>query len=158
MITRPKVRRCACWAGAGLGAACLLALGASAIVSISILNDPCRVVILGRGSLGVYWQERTFSLPNGSPLPMSAPGGTMWRWLPKWRETGVASMGSYSRETPGEFVLPLWVPGVFGLWCLYRLLPERGPLGACGKCGYDVRAVPAKNGQVVCPECGMAAA
>ena len=47
MITRPKVRRLACWAGVLLGAACLLAYIPCFIKPV-VVGDQKRVFVLAR--------------------------------------------------------------------------------------------------------------
>jgi hypothetical protein len=154
MITRPKVRRAACRAGVALGAAAALAYIPCLMGGI-VAGSPMRSFVLARGAATVYWQP----LPAGawSPgmymgLDPGAGGPGWWRWLPRWVEPDPVGTSNPTRAM-GEFSLPLWMPAALGLLCLYWLLPERGPSHTC-ECGYDLRAVPRKEGKVTCPECG----
>src|SRR5215471_16628059 len=154
MITRPKVRRLACWAGVLIGAAALLAYVPCAFRT-TVVGSPERVMVLGRGALAFYWQPNV----NGAWYPgmftgldPEADGPRWWRWLPKWIEPGPDGNAT-TRRTMGELIVPLWMPGLLGLLCVYWLLPERPPWHTC-ECGYDLRAVPAKEGRRTCPECG----
>jgi hypothetical protein len=154
MITRPKVRRVALFIGVAVGAISLLAFVVSVVRPCgTLLSGNARSIILARGSIGVYWQPFMFSgfnaYRNGDPGIATG----WWRWLPKWVEPKAPSpQGGFGPI--GEFIMPLWIPTAFGLWCAYLLLPERGPRHLCEKCKYDLRAVPAKAGLITCPECG----
>ena len=152
MITRRKVRRVACWVGVAVGALSLVAFVVSVVKPLGgSYSGGARSAILARGSVAFYWQGTWFisfsSFPNGDT--------GFWRVLPKWIEFEGPSTAGPGHH--GEFIMPLWIPAAFGLWCVYFLLPERGPRHLCEKCNYDLHAVPAANGRITCPECGTIA-
>lgn len=155
MITRPRVRRAACWVGVLIGLAALAGY-ASCLRRPMVAGSTERAVVLGRGTVSFYWAA---TVPGAwTPgmyigLDPGAGGPGWWRWLPKWVEPTPPKTSAQS-YTMGEFTVPLWMPAALGLLCLYWLLPERGPWHLCEKCGYDLRAVPRKDGRLICPECG----
>lgn len=158
MITRPKVRRAACWLGVPIGVAALAGYAVCLWKPVAV-GSMQRVVVVGRGTVGFYWQSNVIGAWNPgmySGLDPGAGGPGWWRWIPKWQEPDPPSFTNPSRAM-GEFVVPLWMPLAFGVLCVYWLLPERGPWHVCAECGYDLRAVPRKDGKLVCPECGNAA-
>jgi hypothetical protein len=158
MITRPKVRRWACWCGVALGAAAALALVVTCFRGFMLDDGPYRSVVLARGSIALNWQRRGTTInASGHPPHVGDPAGGAWRLLPTWTAPNRAFNGRFLEYEPGEIVVPLWMPVVFGLWCGYWLLPERPPAGLC-ECGYDLRAVPRNDGKATCPECGRVAA
>lgn len=153
MLTRKKLRRGACWLGVAVGAVALLTYIPCVFTTVA-LGDANRSVILGRGAVALYWRPVGMAGTTGVLDPGSWQGG-WWRWLPRYHEPDWTSANIPSM-TQSELVLPLWLPAAIGLVCLYVLLPERGPAHLC-ECGYDVSAVPAKDGRRVCPECGRGA-
>jgi hypothetical protein len=146
----------ACWAGLVAGALSLLAYIPCAVKPVVVGNQK-RVFVLGRGALAFYWQPEFGSMPGDfKDLDPGAGGPEWWRWLPKWDEPE-RDAPQARKKNMGVVIVPLWVPGVLGLVCLYWLLPERTAWHTCAKCAYDLKAVPKKDGVRVCPECGTRA-
>lgn len=143
MLTRQKVRRKACWVGVVIGVVSLVALVMTAFGRFGILDRPGRSVSLADGAFAVYW--------NIGPQGIYTGGG--WRWLPKWEEPASLVVGTMRSTAMGQFLIPLWVPAAFGLWCAYLLLPERAPRHQCD-CGYDLSGIRPRDGKRTCPECG----
>lgn len=139
MLTRQKVRRKACWVA--VGAFCLLALIISLFGQITFAT-PNEVVQLRRGSFAVYW---------GMHPQLRNEISQHWRLLPSVSEPPGIETGR--GNSPGWFVLPLWLPAALGLWCGYLLLPPRTPSSRCD-CGYDLTGIRPCDGKRTCPECG----
>jgi hypothetical protein len=96
----------------------------------------------------------------------------VWFTWPKWSgfdhnaaAKAVAVSGNGMLISGGaEFSasLPLWIPPLLTgipaalLWRGRLRLSRRRRAGACLRCGYDLRGLPAddENGQTACPECG----
>lgn len=147
MLTQARVRRWFYFCGLGAGAGGLLAYGVCLITPLRLGHSE-RSVVLGRGCLAVYWTTTSRGTPSDTALDPHKWSNRRWRWIPRWYEPEPLSNWNIA-----EFAVPLWMPVVLGLWCGYRLLPDRRPGNLC-ECGYDLEGVPRKDGRVVCPECG----
>ena len=107
---------------------------------------------------GFHLFNRSYNeyLGNSTDLFEYRPDQIRWDWLKvhfrKWDGDSITFPNKYGRLRQWLIGFPLWpVAVITSLPGLYWLLSfrRRRPLGACIKCGYDLRATPGR-----CPECG----
>lgn len=115
-----------------------------------------RQVVFGSG---VVWTSRTTfqggtipGLTFGWRTDPPAPAKGFWHF-----RFGGGTRLSLLRAQAGAAEVALWkllIPAAALTALLWWSAPRRGPGYLCATCRYDLRAIPARDGLVTCPECG----
>jgi hypothetical protein len=135
------------------------ALGLAAVLTLGAIVSPWWECSLGMRTWSV-------SLGNGGARVWWLTGGRAHSEWPRFGArlgTDRAFLGWWLRCNPYVWVPNAWIPawmllapvwlGAAGVW---KFRPGRDGKVKCLACKYDLSGVPAREGRIVCPECGDA--